>query len=106
MSYVPPLKFDTDTLAQMRQFWEDSDLSAKAIGKRFGVTKNVIVGQARRRGWKPRAPSPGAEPSNVFIRLDAVHAKLDAVLAETRPFVEGRKKVVIADPALVGIAAE
>ena len=91
------LKFDDETLAQMRALWEGSpELSAKAIGERFGVSKMVVIGQAQRRQWKPRRESPGAEPkSKIFTRLDALHARMDAVLAATRPHVEERKPLMV-----------
>jgi hypothetical protein len=68
------LHYDADTLARMRSLWEGSpELSAKAIGERFGVTKNVIIGQANRRGWMPR-PSPlkGGRRTTILDRLDAL----------------------------------
>lgn len=93
---VPPLKYDPDTLARMQALWEGSpELSATRIAERFpGMTKNAVIGQARRREWKPRRAS-ATEPTTMQDRLDAHHARLDAVLAETRPFVDGRPKVLV-----------
>jgi hypothetical protein len=83
-----------DTLAQMRALWEGSpELSAAAIGARLGVTKNTVIGQAHRRKWKSRS---GAHKPAIYSRLDAHHAAFDRVLAETRPWVEDRKPVLVA----------
>ena len=93
---VPPLKYDTDTLARMQELWEHApELSAVKIAARFdNMTKNAIIGQANRRQWKPRRERTTA-PTTLYQRCDALEAALDAVLAETRPFVEGRPKVLV-----------
>lgn len=98
--------FDPNLLRPMQQLWEQAPhLSAARIAERFDVTKNTVIGQARRRGWQPRRVT-GPEPTTTIQRLDAINAKMDALLAEARPHVEDRTKVVIADAELVGIAAE
>lgn len=72
-------------------------MTAKQIGQELGVTKNVVIGRAHRRGWKrPGAVVPEPEPSNIFARMDALNAMMDRVLAETRPFVEDRLIVKVA----------
>jgi hypothetical protein len=74
-------------LARMQQLWEDSlELSAAMIAERFGVTKNVVIGRATRGQWKRRGPS--RPPSTIFSRLDAIHARMDQVLAEAAAAVE------------------
>jgi len=60
----------------MQHLWEGSpELSAKKIGARLGVTKNVVIGHANRRGWKAR-PSPLqlSRPARTTMleRLDAL----------------------------------
>lgn len=68
-------------LARMRELWEDSpELSARIIGERFGVTKNVVIGRADRGEWKPRRramdephPSWPAERVAELLKLDAAH---------------------------------
>ncbi len=49
------------------------------VARELGVTKNTIAGLWNRHG-EPKAA--GAEPSTLVGRLDALHAKLDRVLAE------------------------
>ena len=49
------------------------------VAKRFGVTKNVIAGLWSRHG----DPTPLSEPSTLEERCAALHARMDAVLAET-----------------------
>ena len=93
----------TLALDRMRELWEFSPMSAKEIGARFRTTKNSVIGQAHRGGWEPRRQSPGPEPTTIFERLDAINARMEQVLADTRPFVEGRKKMVIADVELLGM---
>lgn len=94
-----------DQLARMRALWENSpELTAVAIGERFGVTKGVVIGHADRRGWvarpapvaianwragtKPAAPAP----STIFTRLDALHATFDQVLAASRAVVDADRQ--------------
>lgn len=104
--YQPTFPLTPDQLDQMRRLWEGApELSARLIAEEFVVTKNTVIGHAHRKGWKPRKDCP-KEPSTLYQRLDAHKARLDQVLAETRPYVEDRKKLVIADAELVGLAAE
>jgi hypothetical protein len=55
-------------------------MTQAAVADRFGVTKNTIAGLWSRHG-KPVELAP---PLTLHERLDALHAKLDRVLAETR----------------------
>ena len=55
-------------------------MTQAAVAAEFGVTKNTIVGIWRRHG----EPVEPVEPSTLYERLCALHAKLDRVLAETR----------------------
>lgn len=85
-----------DTLAEMRALWEGSlELSATKIGARLGVTKNVVIGRASRGGWQRRGADLPPPPTRIHQRLDALHAALDRVLADTRPWIEGRKPVMV-----------
>lgn len=61
--------------ARLASLWADPALSASAIGERLGLTKNAVVGKARRLGLPPRpspinrtdAPTPKVErPKPVF----------------------------------------
>lgn len=56
-----------------------SGLSQKQVAEHFGVSKNVVAGIWARFG------DPGArrEPTTLGQRLDALHTKMDRVLAET-----------------------
>ena len=81
-------KHDADTLAQMRRLWDERpELSAAKIGERFGITGDAVKGLALRRGWAPRGtPRERAEPRTTFAqRIDAMHARMDEMLAATRP---------------------
>ena len=77
--------------AEAEAMWDDGE-TAKVIALKFGVTKNTVVGLARRRGWTPKESTwighqrgPGSNKprsSTLFTRLDAIHAKFDAVMKE------------------------
>lgn len=92
-----------DQLDHMRALWENApELNSVVIGERFGVSKNVVIGHAARRGWAsrkgPRNIRRAPAPSTISARLDALHAKLDRVLAETRATVEAdRQKRAVAE---------
>ncbi len=58
-----------------------SGMSQQATADQIGVTKNVIAGIWKRWGDPVRMPEFG--PSTLFERCDALHAQMDAVLAET-----------------------
>ena len=60
----------------------DSGLSQKQAAHSLGVTKNVIAGIWARSGRGVNR-MPFAE-TTMHERLDALHARLDAVLAATR----------------------
>lgn len=93
--YQPTFPLSPDQLDQMQRLWEGMpELSAAAIGRMFGVPKNVVIGHRWRKGWKSRKPAT-KEPTTIFTRANELHAALDQVLAETRPYVEDRKKTVI-----------
>lgn len=101
--YRQPAKYAPEILTEMQRLWEqEPDVNSVQIGARLGVTKNVVIGQACRRGWAPRRVD--YEPTTLPQRLDAMHRSMDALLIETRPFVEDREKLIIADPELFGVA--
>lgn len=72
----------------------------QAIGDRLGCTKNAAIGKARRLGITDAHPgsaiaiSRRAAPTAMLDRFAALHARMDAVLAETRPWVEDRKPLI------------
>ena len=87
-------------VGEARVLWDKGE-TAGNIGKVFGVTKSVIVGIAYRNGWPKRpngwfvaSPAPPPIPrvpladraveNGLFARMDALHATLDRILAETK----------------------
>lgn len=62
----------TDALEMLR-----AGKSQEATARRFHVTKNVIAGLWHRQG---EPESNGPEPTTLFDRCDALHAKFDAVV--------------------------
>ena len=103
--YRQPMKYAPEILAEMQRLWEqEPDVNSAQIAERLGVTKNVVIGQACRRGWTPRR-APIYEPTTLPQRLDALHSSMDALLIETRQFVEDREKLILADSELFGVTA-
>jgi hypothetical protein len=71
--------------AEIRHAWEKTPESASKIAARFGVTKSVVIGYAQREGWISFRPGTWSDkPRTIFDRLDALHARMDAVLAACR----------------------
>lgn len=72
--------------AEARVLWQAGHRSAD-IGARFGVSKSVVSGLARRRDWGVHpsvADQLADEPPvrTLFDRCAALHASMDALLAE------------------------
>ena len=43
--------------AKLRHLWNEKELSAREIAEEMGVSRNMVIGKARRMGLKSR-PSP------------------------------------------------
>ena len=71
--------------AEARRLWENElAVTAEEIGRRFGVSRNTIVGLATRRAWDARRPRREIGSfSTMDERLAALHARLNAVMAAT-----------------------
>ena len=84
---------------EARWLWESSDLTSRQIGARFGVSKNTIIGLARRRGWEPRGV---VRPKSTTVdRLEDLHRYMDRVLEETSRVVRAHPpslSVVVRNP--------
>lgn len=84
-------------LWQMRGLWDGGETAA-GIAKRFGISDKTVRQLAERAEWlsRPtRAELGSPPPTTLHQRLAAIHARMDAVLAETRPFVEERKPLLL-----------
>lgn len=46
----------SEIIRQARYLWDVEGLSASAVGRRMGLSKNAIVGLARRHDFKDRPP--------------------------------------------------
>jgi hypothetical protein len=55
------------------------DFSYRVIAERLGSTKNAVISKAKRLGIR-RVEGP--TPRTLHDRMDAEHARMDAVLAE------------------------
>lgn len=77
------MSVNPDDLAEMRRLWEDTPQNASQIGALFGVSRNVVVGQAHRRGWTSFTPGHWGyeEPRTLNQRLDALHAAFDLAVS-------------------------
>ena len=70
-----------DREARIRELWEDGEVTAADIGRKFGLSKSAVIGLAQRRGWHPRGTDRLVSTTTTMSRLDAIHAKFDAVAA-------------------------
>lgn len=77
-----PAKYSADILREMQDLWEEGDLTALEIGKKFGLSKSTVLGLAHRHEWSPRG-EPGRIPTTLPQRMDALNARMDQVLRET-----------------------
>ena len=77
----------SDQEAVIRDLWENTASSASEIAEKFGTTRNVIVGLAKRRGWNSYNPPSEASFRTFDDRIGALHLRLDAVLRETAPVI-------------------
>ena len=69
-----PPNFNHDRILEMFE----QDLSLSEIARRIGCTKNTISGYVWRQGWSRKYAGPTSED-----RMNALHARMDAVMAET-----------------------
>jgi hypothetical protein len=60
-----------------------TDLSMRQIARQLGLSKNVVQGVLQREASELVTPRDG-EPRTLHDRCDALHAKMDAVLAVTK----------------------
>lgn len=59
------------------------------IARDIGVSKNVVIGYRKRAGLSvPKPPPLKTMPQ----RLDALHARMDRVIAETQPALDADRK--------------
>lgn len=69
--------------AELRHAWENSKLTASEIGRLYGISKNTIIGLARRNGWRPRGDLLGPPVPTMLDRLAALNAAMDKLMVET-----------------------
>jgi hypothetical protein len=90
---------------EIKRRWCETTDTAVRIGEDFGVSKNVIIGMARRAGWQKmygdRAASTlqnryhgSVEPRTLFDRCADLHARFDAIVAEANG-----KRLTLPQPA-------
>lgn len=73
-----------EQLRELEKEWDANELTTVELAKKYGTTKNAIIGIARRRFWASRWKSKSVPPPRTMQdRLDALHAKFDKVLEET-----------------------
>lgn len=74
-----PLTVEQKSEAEL--LWYDGELSAANIAKKFGVTKNVIIGVAQRGKWKKRR-GPPVKITTFAERMDAIDARFAKAMAD------------------------
>lgn len=68
--------------AEAEEMW-NAGTAPSEIARHFGVSKNVIAGLGSRRWARLREPLiPLREPSTLFTRLAAIHAKFERLLGK------------------------
>lgn len=68
-------------IERLCELWK-TGMTTALMAVELGTTKNAIIGMRARLGLKERAPI-GPEPTTLFQRMDAIHANVDRVIAET-----------------------
>lgn len=63
-------------------------LSYRTLAETLGCTKNAVIGKAKRLGIIRRVEGPA--PRTLHDRMNAEHARMDAVLAECVGRLTGR----------------
>jgi hypothetical protein len=64
---------------EILELLREGNLSTAEIGRRLGVTKNVVIGTKARAGLSV----PPCPISTLWTRMDELHRRMDAVLKET-----------------------
>jgi len=88
-----------DKVAEFKRLYVEEGLTCSEIGRRMGISKNAAVGKrvrlglVRGVGFVPSVQQMGRLKQEalrgpwetIYTRLDALHAKLDDILAAPRP---------------------
>jgi hypothetical protein len=86
----------------LRQYWNIDKLSASQIGAKFGITRNAVIGRARRMGLDHRTTAPRIikdqrdKPRVAPIRKPPPEVVL-AVIEQLRPPIKPGKRVSLYD---------
>ena len=67
---------------QIKYYWENTELTAEAIGKKFSLSKNAIVGLVHRRGWKSRKEED--DTGTFDYRINELNRIMDEALERYR----------------------
>lgn len=69
-----------DIECEIEEAWEETDEPASSIAARYGVTKNSIIGLARRKRWQRGR----GRPTTMMERLQVMLDKFDREIAELK----------------------
>lgn len=83
------LEWNPEQLAELRSLWAKG-WTAKRIGDKLGITRNAVVGKARRLGLEGRVPSVHPRPIQKQVRI--VHAAGITKANEARRAAKKRKR--------------
>lgn len=70
-------------IAEVKELWYAEELTADEIGRRFGVSRNAIIGLSNRRGWAGR--SLGEPRAKKFPPTIAYNDETDTPVAKGPP---------------------
>lgn len=75
--------------AEAQILWETTEISAREIALKFGVSKNTLLGVAHRRDWRERGGTRSEPPPRTLHdRLDVIWAKFEKQMAECKQMQE------------------
>ena len=85
--------------AEAKILWETTKISAREIALKFRVSKNTLLGVARRREWRERGGTRSEPPPRTLHdRLDVIWAKFERQMAEAKALqAESRRQWKIRD---------
>lgn len=52
-----PFSWDKDKESQLRKLWNSGDMSASVIGAEMGITRNAVIGKAKRMNLRKKDPN-------------------------------------------------
>ena len=89
-----------DEEAQIRHAWEHTPETASQIAARFGISKNIIIGRARRRGcsYESKGDHAGSEAKPGVGTRCSLRPEISTVNSDGPPLPPGSRKNIRTRP--------